>query len=157
MKSTLVQSGFFGQDNLIGSPTNSPKEVVTTVNANTLTGITGRNDSVMLHLDPVKNIDADIFEEKSKENIKLAADSGFKIPALYTGNGAAHVKSIRRLCSSRRTNKHNKGKNCVYSLTKYVLNTMEKNYTLQCMAHLIKCIRNNACRKTTCCTFLNLN
>ena len=49
-----VQKGFFCQDNLIGSAANSPKKAATTVNTNILTGITGGNDSVMLHLDPVK-------------------------------------------------------------------------------------------------------
>ena len=56
------KKGFFWQDNLIGSAANSPKEAATTVNANVLTVITGTNDSLMLHLDPVKNIDADRFE-----------------------------------------------------------------------------------------------
>ena len=110
MKSIPAQKGFFCHDNLIVSAANSPKEAATSVNANMITGITGGNDSVMLHLDPVKNIDADRFEEKMKENIKLAADSGFRIPALCTDNGATNVKSVRRFCSSRRTNKHNKVK-----------------------------------------------
>ena len=51
---TSTKMSFFGQDNLIRSADNSPKEAATTVNTNMLTGITGGNDSVTLHLDPVK-------------------------------------------------------------------------------------------------------
>ena len=149
MKLIPVQKWFlFGQYNFIGSAANSPKEAATTVNANMLTGITGGNDSVMMHLDPAKNINADRFEEKMKENIKLAADSGFTIPALCTDNGATNVKSIRRLCSSRRTNKHNKGKKlCLRSHELFFERNGKKIHTLQCMVHLIKFIRNNICRK----------
>ena len=86
-----------------------------------LTGITSGNYSVMLHLDPVKDIDADGFEEKIKENIKLSADSGFKIPVLCTDNGATNFKSIRRFCSRRRANKQNKGKKlCLRSYELFV-------------------------------------
>lgn len=67
MKFTPIQKWLLSQDNLIGSAVNSPKEEATTVNANMINRITGENESAMLHLDPVKNIDTDRFEKNARK------------------------------------------------------------------------------------------
>ena len=111
---------FMGHQNLVSATANSHKEAATTVILSMTKGITGCAETVMLFLDPLKNIDSDRFKLASMNTIMLVIDCGFTITAAYTNNGATNVKIIRNFCSTRTANKHNKGKKLSLNVTKCV-------------------------------------
>ena len=81
------------------------------------------------------------------ETIKIPK-KGFIVPGICTDNGSTNVKAIRNTCSSKRTNNYKAGKKLSLKRHELYFKVGKHNiYNLQCMIHLLKCIRNIMCRK----------